>query len=196
MPILLHLRPGTKFELAEMPEVTGTLIKATESRAVVRLDRSTEEVEFTEPNGGTRRFTAKRVHVTSWSARTVVRPIGFKPLDPEENDMSQKSAKKKETPTTTKARVAHAKAAATKPAAAQKAGGKMSCIDAAARVLAEVKQPLSTAEMIEKMAAKGYWTSPGGKTPAATLYSAILRELGKGKESRFKKTDKGRFALA
>jgi len=71
----------------------------------------------------------------------------------------------------------------------------MSCLDAAAKVLAEVKQPLSTAEMIEKMAAKGYWTSPGGKTPAATLYSAILRELGKGKESRFKKTDKGRFAL-
>ena len=28
-------------------------------------------------------------------------------------------------------------------------------------------------EMIEAMAAKGYWKSPGGKTPAATLYSAI-----------------------
>src|SRR5204862_1432795 len=107
MPILLHLRPGTKFELAEMPEVTGTLIKATESRAVVRLDRPTEEVEFTDPNGSTRRFTAKRVHVTSWSARTVVRPIGFQPLDPEENDMSKKAAKNK------------TKSNATKPAASQ-----------------------------------------------------------------------------
>jgi hypothetical protein len=27
--------------------------------------------------------------------------------------------------------------------------------------------------MIEAMAAKRYWTSPGGKTPAATLYTAV-----------------------
>ena len=46
------------------------------------------------------------------------------------------------------------------------------------------------------MAAKGYWKSPGGKTPAATLYSAILRECQKkGKDARFKKVDRGRFAL-
>ena len=46
----------------------------------------------------------------------------------------------------------------------------------------------------EAMAAKGYWTSPGGKTPHATLYSAMSREIkGKGKDSRFKKTDRGLF---
>jgi hypothetical protein len=45
------------------------------------------------------------------------------------------------------------------------------------------------------MAQKGYWSSPGGKTPASTLYSGILKEITtKGKESRFKKTDRGRFA--
>jgi len=45
------------------------------------------------------------------------------------------------------------------------------------------------------MGSKGYWTSPGGKTPHATLYSAILREIvAKGKESRFKKTEAGKFA--
>src|SRR5438876_905863 len=39
------------------------------------------------------------------------------------------------------------------------------------------------------MAEKGYWTSPGGQTPAATLYSAILRQIQtKGKEARFRKT--------
>jgi hypothetical protein len=48
-------------------------------------------------------------------------------------------------------------------------------------------------EMIEAMAAKGYWTSPGGKTPSATLYSSILRELKtKGGEARFRKTERGR----
>jgi hypothetical protein len=30
----------------------------------------------------------------------------------------------------------------------------------------------------------------------ATLYSAILRELKKGAESRFKKTERGKFGLA
>jgi hypothetical protein len=50
--------------------------------------------------------------------------------------------------------------------------------------------------MIEAMAAKKYWTSPGGKTPWATLYSAILRSINKdGKESRFKKAERGKFAL-
>jgi hypothetical protein len=50
--------------------------------------------------------------------------------------------------------------------------------------------------MIEAMAAKGYWTSPGGKTPHATLYSAILREITvKGTGARFKKTDRGHFAV-
>jgi hypothetical protein len=49
--------------------------------------------------------------------------------------------------------------------------------------------------MVEQMAAKGLWTSPGGKTPHATLYAAILREIQvKGKEARFKKTERGQFA--
>src|SRR5579872_2751740 len=76
-----------------------------------------------------------------------------------------------------------------------KTEGKLSCIDAAAKVLGEAKEPMNTKEMIEAMAAKGLWSSPNGQTPAATLYSAILRELGKGKDSRFKKTERGKFAL-
>jgi len=51
--------------------------------------------------------------------------------------------------------------------------------------------------MIEAVEAKGYWKSPGGKTPHATLYSAIIREIKlKGTEARFRKTDRGRFARA
>lgn len=81
-------------------------------------------------------------------------------------------------------------------AAKQPAGDKkLSALDAAAKVLAEAGAPLTTGQMIEQMAAKGYWTSPGGKTPAATLYSAILREINtKGAESRFRKTERGHFA--
>jgi short subunit dehydrogenase-like uncharacterized protein len=74
---------------------------------------------------------------------------------------------------------------------------KASALDAAAKVLAETGTAMTTKEMIDAMAAKGYWTSPGGQTPAATLYSAILREINvKAKDSRFRKTERGKFALA
>ena len=71
----------------------------------------------------------------------------------------------------------------------------LSALDAAAKVLTETGQPMSCKELIEAMQAKGYWSSPGGKTPASTLYSGMIKEITtKGKESRFKKTDRGRFA--
>tara|TARA_B100001123_G_scaffold439145_1_gene575428 strand:+ start:382 stop:798 length:417 start_codon:yes stop_codon:yes gene_type:complete len=74
---------------------------------------------------------------------------------------------------------------------------RTSALDAAAKILAEAGEPLNTKQMIEAMAEKGYWTSPGGKTPHATLYSAILREInGKGSESRFVKSERGKFARA
>ena len=69
------------------------------------------------------------------------------------------------------------------------------CLNAAARLLAEAPEPLGTKAMIEQMAAKGLWTSPGGKTPAATLHAAIIREIkDKGDASRFVKTGRGLFA--
>jgi hypothetical protein len=72
---------------------------------------------------------------------------------------------------------------------------KVSALDAAAKVLAEEGRPMTCKEMIEAMASKGYWTSPGGQTPDATLYSAILREVStKGSNSRFQKTERGKFA--
>ena len=72
----------------------------------------------------------------------------------------------------------------------------MSAIDAAAKVLAETGTPMSCKELIGAMAVKRYWTSPGGKTPDATLHAAILREITvKGEESRFVKAAPGRFAL-
>jgi HB1, ASXL, restriction endonuclease HTH domain len=72
---------------------------------------------------------------------------------------------------------------------------RLSALDAAAKVLQEAGKPLSCPEMIEAMAAKRYWKSPAGKTPASTLYSAIAREIAiKGKEARFQKAERGKFA--
>ena len=70
---------------------------------------------------------------------------------------------------------------------------KLSCVTAAIKVLTESTEPLNAKEIIDAMVSKGYWTSPGGKTPHATLYSAILRDLAKGDASRFVKSERGRF---
>ena len=71
---------------------------------------------------------------------------------------------------------------------------KLSALDAAAKVLQESGQPMNCQQMINAMAAKGYWTSPAGKTPAATLYSALMRETKtKGNQARFQKTARGHF---
>jgi len=72
----------------------------------------------------------------------------------------------------------------------------MSGLDAAAKVLAEAGEPLSCKAIVERAFEKGYWQSEG-KTPAATIYAAILREIQKkGDEARFVKAGRGLFALA
>lgn len=71
---------------------------------------------------------------------------------------------------------------------------RTSALDAAASVLATAKEPMTSKALIDAMAARGLWTSPGGKTPEATLYAAMTREIGaKGREARFKKVDRGLF---
>jgi ethanolamine utilization cobalamin adenosyltransferase len=73
---------------------------------------------------------------------------------------------------------------------------KLSALNAAAKLLADAKEPMTTRAMIEAMTAKGLWTSPGGATPHGTLYAAIHREINaKGKDARFKKTERGQFAF-
>src|SRR5437660_1459530 len=83
--------------------------------------------------------------------------------------------------------------AKTQPKRTKPETGKSSALDAAARVLAGTKQPMNSKELIEQMAAKGYWTTPGGKTPHATLHAAISREIKvKGSDSRFVKAGPGK----
>jgi hypothetical protein len=63
-------------------------------------------------------------------------------------------------------------------------------------VLQETGQGLTCPELIAQMAAQGYWTSPQGRTPAATLYAALTREIKrKGEDARFVKTGPGTFAF-
>ena len=71
---------------------------------------------------------------------------------------------------------------------------RVSALDAAAQVLAASEVPMRAKEMIAAMEAKKLWTSPSGKTPEATLYAAIIREIAaKGTAARFKKHERGVF---
>ncbi|MCK4603010.1 MAG: winged helix-turn-helix domain-containing protein, partial [Phycisphaerae bacterium] len=69
-------------------------------------------------------------------------------------------------------------------------------LDAAAKVLTEADGPLGCKEIVERALAKGYWKT-NGKTPTATIYAAIIREIAaKGDASRFHKVERGKFTLA
>lgn len=123
----------------------------------------------------------------------------------EENAMSKKkSTKKQSTKKQTKARPPTAKAKGEKKAAAPKAKAakeqkpkRVSALDAAAQVLAKASKPMHAQELITAMADQGLWKSPGGKTPHATLYAAMMREeRDKKGEARFRKVDRGQFEFA
>ena len=69
----------------------------------------------------------------------------------------------------------------------------MSGLEAAVKVLVSSREPMGCGEIMERILAQKLW-STSGKTPAATLNAAIIREIrDKGKESRFKKVGRGKF---
>jgi len=117
----------------------------------------------------------------------------------QETDMTKaKKRTKKSATKTPNAPKATKQPKAAKPKATQPAGDaqpkRLSALDAAAEVLRKAGKPMRSQEMIAAMAEQGLWSSPAGKTPHATLYAAILREIGaKGGEARFRKSDRGLF---
>ena len=72
---------------------------------------------------------------------------------------------------------------------------KPSGLDAAAQVLAASGDPMRSKDIVDTMLAKGLWSTKG-KTPHATIYAAIIREIqNKGDASRFEKVARGRFQI-
>lgn len=99
-------------------------------------------------------------------------------------------------PATARKATTRTKSTAKKTQAKTPAKKKLSQIDAAVAVLGKAKEPMNCKAIVEAMAKQGLWQSPGGATPHATLYASILREINtKGKDARFKKTDRGHFTL-
>ena len=94
------------------------------------------------------------------------------------------------------AKAAPAKAGTHRKAAKATSTRKPSALDAAAQVLADAREPMTAMQLVEAMAARGLWSSPGGKTPHATLHAAMSVEIAKkGTGSRFRKAGRGLFAV-
>lgn len=75
-------------------------------------------------------------------------------------------------------------------------GRPLSALNAAALVLTDAPAPMRCGELITAMDDRGLWTSPNGKTPQATLNSALIREIHrKGGQSRFLRCGRGMFKL-
>ena len=71
---------------------------------------------------------------------------------------------------------------------------RLSGLDHAATVLAAAKEPLAAKTIAERAIAAGWTTN--GKTPHATLYAAMTREItAKGKDARFAKVERGLFTV-
>ena len=107
----------------------------------------------------------------------------------------KKAPSKRARPATTKRKKAAPRRTASSKVKTKDRSKRMSVLDAAARVLSEIGQPLQCKDIVELMLEHNYWSTKG-KTPEATLYSAILREIQKkGKDARFKKVSRGMFAI-
>ncbi|MCW5776436.1 MAG: winged helix-turn-helix domain-containing protein [Phycisphaeraceae bacterium] len=105
--------------------------------------------------------------------------------------MSKIAARAEGAARTKRAQANGKRATAAKPVAEK----RLSAISAAAKVLADAGKPMRAKEMIEAASQKGLWSSPKGRTPEATLYAAIIREIAaKGKAARFSKVERGLFA--
>jgi hypothetical protein len=77
-------------------------------------------------------------------------------------------------------------------AATVRAVGGGGGLSAAYQVLLAAKAPMRVKDLTKAVIDKGLW-APGGKTPWATLASALGREIKHGEDARFKKTGRGLF---
>lgn len=68
------LKPGEAFTL---DGVSGVVVRIGPGSVTVRVNGAVKEVDFTNPDGTVRRFTAHSTVTTTWSRGTMVRgPIG------------------------------------------------------------------------------------------------------------------------
>jgi hypothetical protein len=128
--------------------------------------------------------------------KTTTKKISTKKATAKKAGTSKASTKRTASSKQTARKPSAKKSAATKTPATKKATAKRSAspsgLNLAAKVLADAGEPLGSKEIAKRVIAAG-WTTKG-KTPHATLYAAMSREITvKGSASRFAKAGRGLF---
>ncbi|HUW35554.1 MAG TPA: winged helix-turn-helix domain-containing protein [Planctomycetota bacterium] len=161
------------------------------------------------PHGGwdaTNLKTGKAVRIKSAQRLRSAKFVDQKALDAAVAEKTEKKAQTKtakaekavpaaEAPAAAADKSSEAQAPATTSEVKEK---KMGLVSATIQILKDgANAPMNVREMVEQVTAKGLWSpARGGKTPAASLYASIFREIKqKGEASRFTQTDRGKFAL-
>ncbi len=155
----------------------------------------TVRIDSTNSHGGwnaTNTATGKRIHVKSAQRLRRAVPAGKKAEDAAQPEVNPTVEIVTGQPVPAPEKKTRAKKAPAEPKPK-----RVSALDAAAEVLKADAKPMRAKELIEAMAKRNLWQSPNGKTPEATLYAAILREIGaKGADARFRKVERGQFEYA
>jgi len=168
-----------------------------------KVGRQVTEVRLDSENphggwNGTNVKTHRRIRVKSAQRLRALSPLAKAAArQADETPHAARGAKKAEKATkATKAARGRDTAQQGAPQAQETAKArKPSLLNEAVAVLKESGQPMNAKAMVEAVLAKGQWATKG-KTPAATLYAAIIREIAKkGDDARFRKVERGQFAL-
>lgn len=175
--------------------------KVTNKVVPVRIERE-------HPSGGweaTNNVTGKTIHIKS--AQRLRAACNDEPKDDNKEATRRGTTRRGATTKKSQARAPRNSKGATratqgghgdvpsKDEAEPKKPKRLSLLDAAASVLAKAKEPMGCKEIVEGAMGLGWTTC--GKTPHATLYAAMSREIAKkGKAARFVKVDRGRFVAA
>jgi len=147
------------------------------NNARLRDERTTSKSGQTATSGGERAMSQTTKTKKAPQARTAATPAKSKPK------------------TDTAARTTKAATRAKREATADTAKKRTGILDAAAQILAKAKEPMGCKAIVETAIESGAWKT-NGRTPQATLYAAITREISKkGKDARFEKVDRGRFQI-
>ena len=166
--------------------------KVSDKIVTVRIDSAHSKGGWNATNTA----TGKRIRIKS--AQRLRGPAKNAAKAKERNDRDKDRAPRSELTLEEAAKLEKVRAAKAKTKATngEQKPKRVSALDAAAQVLGKTEKPMGARELIAAMAEQGLWTSPAGKTPHATLYAAILREIAaRGDAARFKKVDRGLFAF-
>ena len=172
-------------EVADAADAVGTAVDAKHLKGIAAADPENARLRDERQTSPDRMTESERAMAKSAAKKG-------KPAKKATKTPTAAKGGKRKAKASTKAKP---KRGATRAKRGEQKAKKPSGLDAAARVLAESKEPMGVREIVEVAFKKGYWKS-AGKTPWATVYSAMIREIAtRGKDARFKKVDRGRFTV-